>query len=115
MNKYLGEVVLNIGGKEARLVYDWRALSEIQTKHGASILKDLFKGVSPDTIADILAIGFRKHNPEVTAAAILDASPPFVPMVQAIDKALSFSYFGADGIPDEVAAEVDEDAKKKTE
>jgi hypothetical protein len=60
-----------------------------------------------------LAIGLKKHNPEMTKDYILDISPPFVPMVQALDKALYVSYFGAEA-PKETQPEA-EDTKKKTE
>lgn len=111
MNKYTGEFEVKIGEKTCTLVFDWRALAEIQSKYGVDILKELSRGISFEIIADVLAIGFKKKSPEMTVDIILDASPAFVPMVQAIDKALAFAYFGADGVPDTVE---DADVKKKT-
>lgn len=114
MNKYTGEVPVKVGDKVCTLFFSWRALAEVQSKHGTDILKELSHGMSFDIIADVLAIGFKKHNPEMTKEAIMDASPAFVPMVQAVDKALAFAYFGADDMPEKYADQKEDDAKKKT-
>lgn len=113
MNKYTGEVEVKIGNKLCKLVFDWRCLAEIQTKYGVDILKELSHGISFDIVADVLAIGLKKHNPEMTKDAILDESPAFVSMVKAIDKALAFAYFGADELPEKYSEEKS-DVKKKT-
>ena len=115
MNKYTGEVEILLADKPYKLVYDWRALAEVQTKHGGNILKELFNGISPATIADILVIGMKKHHPEMTVDTLMDISPPFIPMVQALDKALAYSYFGAeDTVEASGEKQVSEVDKKKT-
>lgn len=98
MNKYTGEVEIQIGAKKAILVYDWRAIAELQTKLGADAITDMFKQVKPSTIAEILLIGFKKKSPDVTLEDILDASPCLIPTVKLIEKAITFSYFGADEV-----------------
>jgi hypothetical protein len=99
MNKYTGEVEIQLGAKKGILVFDWRAIAELQTKLGADAITDMFKQVKPSTIAEILLIGFKKKSPEVTMEEILDASPCLIPTVQAIEKAISFAYFGAEEPP----------------
>lgn len=96
-NKYTGEVSLDICGKRCVLVYDWRSLSRIKSEYGDEALRDL-KSLAPETLAGILAAGLAKHHPDMTTDAILDLSPPLVPMIAAIDKAVCVAYFGADGV-----------------
>ena len=115
MNKYTGEVEIILAGKPHTLVYDWRALAEVQTKHGGNIVKELFNGISPAVVADILVIGLRKKHPEITVETLMDISPPFIPMVQALDRAIAYSYFGVDEVAEATdAKQVSGDDKKKT-
>lgn len=115
-NAYLGESTVNLSGKAYTLVYTWRGLAEIQTKFGGNILKELFSGLSPLTVAEIIHIGLKKNHPEITLDHVIDSSPPMIPTLQALDRALALAYFGADGIPtSEPAQDVQSpDDKKKT-
>jgi len=116
-NNYTGETEFLFDGHSLNLCYDWRALGEIQTKHGATILKELFSGINPLIVADLLLIGCKKHHPDMTLDKILDMSPPLVAAIKAVDKALERAYFGADGMPKEKSHEDNpdpQDDKKKT-
>lgn len=106
MNKYTGTVDFKLGSKSAKLVYDWRAISELKSKYG----KDIFTGLylaDPNIVADMLAVGLKGSG--ITLDEILDFSPPIIPTVNAIDLALTYSYYGPEGKKDEK----DPGAKKK--
>lgn len=115
MNKYTGEVDVTIDGEKYKLILDYRAQAEIQSKYGKDAFKDIFQNITPALIADILVAGLKKHHPNITLDWILDVSPPLVPMTKAIDKAMLYAFFGADGVP-ETSEETpeNEEFKKKT-
>jgi hypothetical protein len=111
-NKYTGEVSLDICGEKCVLVYDWSAVSRIHSEYaGGDVLKNL-RTQPPDVIANLLAIGLEKNNPAMTKDRLMSLSPPLVPMIAAIDKAVSVSYFGADGVRE--IEKVTDNIKKKT-
>ena len=115
-NQYTGTQEITLAGKTCQIVYDWLALSEIHTEYGKEIINNLFKAASPEQMAGILAIGLKKHHADMTKEAILELSPPFIPTVAVIDKALAFAYFGP-GIEHETESEAAGEAeptKKKT-
>lgn len=115
MNPYTGETPITIGGTEYTLVLDWRALSKIKSLFSEKVWTDL-KGADPEVLAEVLAIALNKKHPEVTKETILDASPPLVSVISALDKAVAAAYFGADGIPKKAdsAPEGEDSSKKKT-
>jgi hypothetical protein len=96
MNKYAGETDILIGDKKCTLVFNWRAIAEIHSTLGKDFIADLQNNVNPATIADVLLIGLKKLNPEVTREQILDASPPLLQTVQTVAEAIGFAYFGAE-------------------
>ena len=106
---HTGEYKYKIGDDEFVLVYDWRALSRVQTTYGHDVFRNIFK--LPADVADILLIGMKTHHPEMTKDRVLDLSPPLFTAIKAIDKALTFSYFGPDGPPKDIG-EGDEEGKK---
>ena len=108
MNKYTGQLTFKIGKKTGTLCYDWKALAEIKSLFSASIVEQL-NGANPDTIADLMAIGFKKYSPEITKEDILADSPPLVKAIEAIGLAVSIAHFGPDEIPEQ-----GHDIKKKT-
>lgn len=111
-NKYTAEVSIEISGKKHTIVYDWDALATLRSEYKPDIVHDLFKYQKPDLLAEILAIGLKRHHPQMTAKKIKDASPPFIATVDAIDRALTYAYFGADGPPKETGEATGN--KKKT-
>lgn len=89
---HVGEARLAFGGREFTLVYDWRAFSALG-KAGFTGL-DALTPYEPERLAEILAIGLRRHHPEMTAEAVFAASPPFVPVIEAVARAIGYALAG---------------------
>lgn len=113
VNKYTGEVSVQIGGKTAILVYDWRAYAEVQSTFGLDKIKDIF-AQSPDDIATILEIGFRKKNPEITKDVILEDSPIIMTVCRAIDRAFLYAQWGPEDA-EKILADMDKVEKSMKE
>lgn len=117
-NKYTAEITVQIDKKKCVLVYDWHALSELHSRFPDDLrggLLDVGKVNDPLKLAAILAIGLKKHHPDVTEEFIIDLAPPLVPMKKPLDEALALAYFGADlmkGIIDAVDSTVKKPDKK---
>jgi hypothetical protein len=113
MNKYTGEVDVKLGNKSYKLIYDWRAISEFQSRFGKDANLNDF---SIDQIAETLLIGLKKyHESDVTLEDIFDASPAMGYVSDCIIEAFVYSQHGpekgAEIIKD--AKKLDEDIKKK--
>lgn len=93
-NPLEGESPLIINGQELTLVYDWAALAKLSKKFGNA--PNLFE---PETLAAALEIGLKKNHKGVTAAHILEASPPLVDAIAAFNMAMQRAYFGHKGPP----------------
>lgn len=104
MNPITGEHDITIAGRPYTLRYDWAALAEVESAHGQA--PNLF---SPDVVASVAAAGLKRQHPEMTAERIKELSPPLVPLAHAVQTALQWAYFGAEGIPDDAG-----DKKKAT-
>lgn len=110
-NKYLGEYPVKIGSSDYTLVYDWKAIAELQSVHGNEILQKIGTIQGPDIMSKLLTCGLKKHHPHITEEFIFSQSPPIVPTMKAINAALTYAYFG----PDEAKpANGAKDNKKKT-
>lgn len=102
VNKYTGDVPFDLSGLKGTLRYDWKALSAVQSFLGKSLFGSL-EGLTVEQMAAVLAIGFQKHNPEITTDKVMEASPPLLKVVEAIGLATSAAYFGPDNIPSEAS------------
>lgn len=99
MSAYDGAVTVRLGGADYTLRLDWAALAEVKTRHGDNPdLKDL------SVVASVASLGLRAHHPEMTPERIQELSPPVWPLVQAIQQAYQWAYFGPEGFPDEAKA-----------
>ena len=112
MSAHTGEFDFEIKGKKLTIIYDWSALSELSEINGAvhELGKPVDK-VNPHIVADVMACGLKKHHPEMTKEAIIEWSPPLVRSILVLDKALSYAYYGVDGVP---KADNKKKVKKKT-
>jgi hypothetical protein len=114
-NKYTGEVVVSIGGRDLTMCLDWRALSAIKSQFGDDLFTRL-TGLDLEVLADVLVIAFSKKHNDVTRDFIIDASPPVMAIVEALDHAVTFAYLGPDAFPTELETQDVKAlaAKKKT-
>lgn len=118
-NKYAGEQSLEINGKDYALVFNWKAIARAQSELGTAVIAKVgtIGALSPVEVAKLLAIGFEAKHPELTAERLIELSPPIVPALLAVDKAIAYAYFGPEGKPDKdeaKAAKADKGSKKKT-
>lgn len=88
-NPIQGESPLVLNGQPYTLVYDWAALAKLAKRFGKDV--NLFE---PDTLAGALEIGLKKHHKGITAAHIMEASPPLMDAIAAFNAAMQRSYFG---------------------
>ena len=93
----MGEKVVSLHGRRLTLRYTWRAIAEIEAKHGD--MPNLFDA---EVVASVAEIGLREKYPEYTAERIMELSPPLIPFAKAVQEALQWAYFGKE-IPPEVA------------
>jgi hypothetical protein len=86
--------IVEIDGKKVGIRFTWRQLALVEEEFGDS--PNLFKH---ETLAKIASIGIDK--PEWTPERIMEASPPMVPFVRAVDEAIKQAYFGSEEVPKE--------------
>lgn len=98
-SNHTGETTVAIGGRDLVMVFDWRALSAVGTLLKGQDVFAALAGQDPDLLASIVAIGLRRHHPDMTADAVRDASPPLLPTIGATVKALNRAYWGAEAPP----------------
>ncbi len=103
MNPLTGEKIIQIQGKPHVLRYTWRAVAEVTRKYGDN--PNLF---DPEIIANVAAAGLREKHPDMTAERIMEISPPLVPFAKDVQEALTWAYFGAEGVTNT------KDVKKKS-
>ncbi len=95
-NKITGETTLKIGDKNYTLQYTWRAQAKLNALLEHNDIDVILNGGDPENLAAIIVFGLEKHHPEVTAEFILDQSPPLIPTVSTLVKALNHARFGGD-------------------
>lgn len=93
-NKYSARVPLVIGAITGILVFDWTAIATLKSAGYTDEQLQNLPSLPPGDLAAILAAGFQKENPELTADKILSASPPLMVALKALDTALLFAYHG---------------------
>lgn len=98
VNKHTGEFEIRMGGRLFTGVFDWHALSELETAFGSpsELAKVLKPGGDALSRAKFLAIALKQRHPEVTAEKILEWRPPLFAMLATLDAALNAAYFGPD-------------------
>jgi hypothetical protein len=94
MSRINGEYKITIQGKEYILCFDWKALSEVEAAHGDT--PNLFNS---KVVASVASIGLIRNHPELTTGRIIELSPPLIPFINDVQKALNWAYFGEDSFP----------------
>ena len=97
MSRIDGNYKINIKGKEYTLCFDWKALAEVEAAHGDT--PNLFNS---EVVASVASFGLIRNHPEMTSDRIIDLSPPLVPFIHDVQKALNWAYFGRDNTPEPV-------------
>lgn len=100
MNPYVGDMPIDVGGERLTLSFTWDALARIRSELGQ---EGQTKALTGDTeaLCVLVAIGLACHHPDWTAERVRAASPAVVPTLEAVQKALAASFFGAEGAPKE--------------
>ncbi len=101
-NEPRGEVSLKLDGKARTLVFDWDALARLKTELGADF--DVKIGQAGydfdlDILAVALAIGLRRHWPDVTPEAVKAAGPSLVEVIDTLRQALNLAFSGSKEAP----------------
>lgn len=96
---HTGETTLDLGGRLVTLVFDWRAMSAVRTLLQGGDIFAALAGQDPDLLAALVAIGARRHHPDLTAGAVLEASPPLVRTQAVVVKAINRAFWGAEAPP----------------
>ena len=99
-NRIKGSITVEIGGREHTLYYSWDAIAKIEAQLG----KEGHDLSDPNTLAVFAAAGFEKFHPDLTADQIKRLSPPLIPLLQAVNRAYNYSYYGQEVIPEEERA-----------
>ncbi len=102
-NSYRGDVALEIGGKQYVLKYDWTAVVQLKTEFGNEFDLETSRAMTEmdlPVLAKILAIGLECYQlGKFTDQDIIKLSPPIVPIIGAIEKAISRAYYGEGEAP----------------
>ena len=96
---HTGETTISLGREAVTLVFDWRAMSQVRTLLKGGDIFAALAGQDPEMLASLVAIGARRHHPEWTAAAVLEASPPLIPTQAAVVKAVNRAFWGQEAPP----------------
>ena len=101
-NEPRGEVSLKLDGKARTLVFDWDALARLKTELGSDF--DVKIGQAGydfdlDVLALALAIGLRRHWPEVTPEMVKVAGPSLVEVIDKLRQALNLAFYGSKEAP----------------
>jgi hypothetical protein len=120
-NPRRGEVELDIGGETFSLVFDWNAISDIESKFGDRPVAELFKSdsgaVPARVLREALRVGLDKRNRKRTSnevgAMIADAVQKDPEAYERIVKAVVEGVFGAFGVTGQKAEGATKDGAEK--
>lgn len=98
-NKYTATVeIADRLGTVWRLEYDYAAEAAVLSAFGShEALNNLAADVEKRCTA--AAIFLRRHHPDVTPEMVRAASFPVMPLVEAMNRTITFAAFGPDGPP----------------
>jgi len=85
-----------INNRSYYLRYTWAALAEVSQKYGDE--PDVF---DPETLSFVGSAGLREKHPELTPEKLMEISPPLVTFANDVQQALTWAYFGDQGIPED--------------
>lgn len=94
-NRYRGETLLEIGGKERVLRFTWDAIARLRSAHGEDFDRMIVRAIDSKDVtflAEVIGVAAGMDPAEVMAG-----SPPLVLAGNAIVEALRHSYHGQEG------------------
>lgn len=94
------ETQILINGKPYDVFFTWHSFAEMYSKHGIS--PDF---MNPLILAEVIALGLRENNPEVTQEVIVKARPPMAAAIKAVRAGIEDVLYGSN-VPDEVKESV---------
>ncbi|MCK4860069.1 MAG: hypothetical protein KAS87_05880 [Candidatus Omnitrophica bacterium] len=115
-NSFNGDCVISFNGENAIIRYDYEALQSITDAFDGIEIESLLSGdisVMAERIPVLLSIGLRKHHPDIDAQKVKEVSPPFTPTINAISRALHYSFTGEDLNVEETDVSTTETPAKK--
>lgn len=114
-NAYRAQVPFRLGDKDVTLQIDYEAVGSLMTLLGG---KDWANGVTKafdefdlPTVAKIIQIAAKRHQPEITVEEITKASPPFQATYTAIEAAIYCFLYGAPNALEGLDLEESKDAE----
>ena len=104
-NPHRGQVAITIDDTPLIVVMDWSAIDQLKEIFGPEfdvVIGQACNDFDLAALADVLAIGLIKHHDdEWPPARIRAASPPLVPVIQAIRRSLNLAFNGPGDLDDE--------------
>lgn len=104
MNKYRGEVPIDIGDRHLTLRYNMTAIAALKESFGDQahvVLNNACSSCDVKVLATGIAIGLERNHPgEFTQEKVLELSPPVRPSQQAVYEALMAGWYGGEGPPE---------------
>ena len=107
-NAYTATATIACESGALTVQFDYEALAAIRTEMKAEEVFGIVASGDLDAFCSLLAIGLRRHHPDMTAAKVKELSPPLALAQDAVNDALLYAHFGPDGPP--AAAQSDGDA-----
>lgn len=88
-NPLRGEGSIVLEGKSFPLRYSWTALAELHAK-----FPNGFALNNPAVLAEVLALGLRHADPDMTPEKLMEMSPPLIDAIDAANRAIAAAYYG---------------------
>lgn len=80
---------IEIDGQKYKVEFNWPSFAEARSKLGED--PDM---MNPAILSEYAAIALKRHHPMVTADQLMTASPPMIPVAQAIRTAVTRLFWG---------------------
>lgn len=94
-NKYRGEQVLVIGGKEQTLRFTWDAIARLRSEHGEDFDRLIMTAIDSKDVAFLA--GVIAVATGLTPKEVMAGSPPLITTGKAMAAALRYAYHGREG------------------
>jgi hypothetical protein len=116
-NKEKGLVLLAVPALAAplKIFYDYDALSEVDSKFGFDNVGGLIKKRDLKFLIEMIYLGAKHHQPDLTLDDIRKLSPPLMPALNAVGRGIQIAMLGTEADKPRAAKEAatDETPSKK--